>query len=158
MDISIGRHLDNLLKLRWIPAGLATCIHCSSALPVQLRLCVDALPATTEWRAFTDGAEVYCAIARTGTPISADDWAIALDVYFLDGDAKIWAAGVWEYDWDHSWRLIRILDVVGTEFQPDTAPNPCEFVASTRLVRRSTLRVANPDPLRRAMRSRKSPV
>jgi hypothetical protein len=108
-----GAQLDDLLAGRWLPATWDTRIHCRRDLPLRVERCVRILAPGTTWRAYTDSAQIFCAVARARSSISNETTTEFLDVRFLDSDAQIYAGGVWAYDLNPGWRLHSILDLSG---------------------------------------------
>jgi hypothetical protein len=103
--------LDDLLAGRWLPATWETRIHCPRDLPLRVERCVRVLPPGATWRAYTDSAQIFCAVARAGSSTSNETTTEFLDVRFLNSDAQIYAGGIWAYDLNPGWRLHSILDL-----------------------------------------------
>jgi hypothetical protein len=108
-----GAQLDDLLAGRWLPATWATRIHSPCDLPLRVEHCVRVLAPGTTWRAYTDSAQIFCAVARVRALISYEPTITALEVRFLDSDARIYAGGVWTHDRNPGWRIHSILDLSG---------------------------------------------
>jgi hypothetical protein len=109
-----GAQLDDLLAGRWLPATWETRILCPRELPLRVEHYVRILAPGTTWRAFTDSAQVFCAVGRARSVTSSETTTAFLDVRFLNSDAQIYAGGVWAYDLNPGWRLHSILDPAGT--------------------------------------------
>jgi hypothetical protein len=106
-----GTCLDDLLASRFLPRRWATRIWSASELPSRLEQCARNLSDGTEWRAYGDDERVFFAIARVHTAKPAAQATVAIDVYFLDDNAAVYCAGVWEYDSAHGWWLDDVLDL-----------------------------------------------
>jgi hypothetical protein len=64
-----------------------------------------------EWRAYGDADQVFFAIARSHSHGPQPQGALSIDVYFLDENAAVYSAGVWEHDRKHGWWLDSVLDL-----------------------------------------------
>jgi hypothetical protein len=120
-----------------------------------------------EWRAYGTGDDIVFAVARErrsgrqsratypdrlSSPPNA-----SLEVYFLDGQAAVYSAGVWEYDGAHGWWLDAIVErsydeehgwwlgaVMGAEaFPKPTVSRPRCQVALLRAAQESPNRAAS---------------
>jgi hypothetical protein len=90
----VGAQIDDLLAGRWLPATWQTRIYSPRELPVCVKRCVRVLGPHTAWRAYTDSAQIFCAIARVRSLVSCEATTAALEVRFLDSDADIYAGAV----------------------------------------------------------------
>lgn len=63
----VGALLDDVLAGRWLPATWQTRIYSPCELPVRVERCVRVLGPRGAWRAYTDSAQIFCAIARVGS-------------------------------------------------------------------------------------------
>jgi len=108
---SPGACLDDLLASRFLPACQAVRIRCASRLPTRLQDCARNLARDSDWRAYGDADRIFFAIARLHAAKSKSQPATALDVYFLDENAAVYCAGVWEHDRNHGWWLDAVLDL-----------------------------------------------
>jgi hypothetical protein len=106
-----GACLDDLLASRFLPRRPATRIWSVSGLPSRLEQCARKLAPGTEWRAYIDDGRIFFAIARAHAGASAAQAHRAIDVYFLDDNAAVYCAGLWEYDDSHGWWLDAVLDL-----------------------------------------------
>jgi hypothetical protein len=106
-----GACLEDLLASRFLPRRWTTRIWSASELPSRLEQCARHLAPDTEWRAYGDDERVFFAIARVHTAKPAAQASVAIDVYFLDDNAAVYCAGVWEYDRAHGWWLDDVLDL-----------------------------------------------
>jgi hypothetical protein len=107
---SPGACLDDLLASRFLPARRAVRIL-RAQLPTRLQDCVRNLASDSEWRAYGDADRIFFAIAHVHVGKSKPQSATALDVYFLDENAAVYCAGVWEHDRNHGWWLDAVLDL-----------------------------------------------
>jgi hypothetical protein len=103
-SLSPGACLDDLLASRFLRSKPAERISSASKLPKRLRQCVQNLAPDAEWRAYGDADRTFFAIARAAAP-AAPEASVAIDAYFLDDNASVYCAGVWEYDARHGWWL-----------------------------------------------------
>ena len=110
----LGTQLDHLLIACWRPAHWATRIWRPSELPLHLERSVRTLPPNVEWRAYTDDSQTYCAIGRAASGMSYEPPATALEVFFLDGGASVYAAGVWEFGCERGWTVYAVPDIEAT--------------------------------------------
>lgn len=100
-DVSLDTALDQLLAVRWLPAGWCR-VPSASELPWRLEQLACRLSAGS-WRAYSDGSRLALAIGG-----SAEGCGVA--VRFYDSSARLCAAGVWAPDEAGSWQLREILD------------------------------------------------
>jgi hypothetical protein len=107
---SIGSHLDDLLASRFLPRRWAHRLWRASELPDRLQSCVRHLAPEFEWRAYSDEDLILFAIGRRHAPADQGSTA-SLDVFFLDDEARVYSAGVWEHDHEHGWWLDRLLEL-----------------------------------------------
>jgi hypothetical protein len=110
-NIGPGACLDDLLASRFLPRRSAARIWSASELPSRLEQCARNLAADTEWRAYGDEERIFFAIARPHAAAAAAQARMAIDVYFLDDNAAVYCAGLWEYDDSHGWWLDAVLDL-----------------------------------------------
>jgi hypothetical protein len=108
---SLGACLDDLLASRFLPQCWAGRIIAASQLPDRLQACTQNLAPGSEWRAHGDADQIFFAIARVHAAKPKAQPATALDVYFLDENAAVYCAGVWEHDRRHGWWLDAVLDL-----------------------------------------------
>jgi hypothetical protein len=119
---TIGAQLDDLLAGRWLPATCQTRIYSPSELPVRMERCIRVLGPHATWRAYTDSAQTFCAVARVRSLLSCETTTTVLEVRFLDSDAQIYAGAVWAHDRNPGWRVHSILHVPRTLPRPDFLP------------------------------------
>jgi hypothetical protein len=108
---SPGASLDDLLASRFLPKQWVGRIWTAGELPTRLKGCVGNLVADAEWRAYSDEGRIFFAVARRHASVAPGASATAIDVYFLDSNAAVYSAGVWEYDRKHGWWMDSILGV-----------------------------------------------
>jgi hypothetical protein len=101
---STGARLDDLLASRFLPRSWVSRIWSARDLPDRLEHCARNLASNSEWRAYGNDDHLFFAIARAHVKDSQHDSSSAIDVYFLDGNAEVYCAAVWEYDCHHGWR------------------------------------------------------
>jgi hypothetical protein len=106
---SPGACLDDLLATRFLPRRWASRIWSARELSGPLENCAMHLAVGSEWRAYGEDGHIFFAVARAhgAAELSAD---VAIDVYFLDDNASVYSAAVWEYDPDHGWWLDSVID------------------------------------------------
>jgi hypothetical protein len=105
-----GACLDDLLVSRFLPKRRMGRIGSASDLPDRLRRCAHALRLGSEWRAYGDEDQVFFAIARMHEPAASEAPATAIDAYFLDESAAVYAAGVWSFDHRTGWCLDAVME------------------------------------------------
>jgi hypothetical protein len=110
-NLGPGAWLDDLLASRFLPRRPAARIRSASKLPARLANCARNLAADLEWRAYGDGDRTFFAIARLHQAEPASPSGVAIDAYFLDDNASVYCAGVWEYDQQHGWWLDALPDL-----------------------------------------------
>jgi hypothetical protein len=108
---SPGACLDDLLASRFLPRRWATRLWSASELPYRLERCARSLVPNCEWRAYGDQDRILFAIARAHSAGPQAGSAAAIDVYFLDENASVYAAGVWVNEPKHGWWLDSLLDL-----------------------------------------------
>lgn len=107
----VGMRLDDLLDSRFALQSAQGRVLRSARLPLRLERCVNRLAPTCVWRAFQGAATMFCAIARTSFEGRQSGGAEPLEVYFLDSDAAVYSAAVWEHDSVRGWWLDSLLDL-----------------------------------------------
>jgi hypothetical protein len=164
-----GACLDDLLASRFLPKRWIARIWSASDLPVRLQPCVRNLKPGAEWRAYGGEGQIFFAIARMHAAESPDGCEKAIDAYFLDSNAVVYAAGVWEYNRTKGWWLDAVMElsydcergwwldaVMGPESAPypGAAPFPPEG-AEVRLLNGGVQRLTDYNVERAAPRRRK---
>jgi hypothetical protein len=79
-------------------------------LPTRLQRCAQALRSGSEWRAYGEEDQIFFAIARMHAPDTSEAPATAIDAYFLDASAAVYAAGVWNFDRQTGWWLDAVME------------------------------------------------
>jgi hypothetical protein len=108
---SPGAVLDDLLASRFLSKRWARRVRLQRELPACLSLCVRNLSGEVEWRAYLDDERLMFAAARMHCAPLRGDTAKAIDVCFMDENASIYSAGVWECDPQNGWWLDAVLDL-----------------------------------------------
>jgi hypothetical protein len=108
---SPGACLDDLLVSRFLPKRWIQRIWSANELPQRLQRCTGDLVPGSEWRAYGDQGQIFFAIARMHESGARDARSTAIDAYFLDANAAVYAAGVWEYDHQNGWWLDAVMDL-----------------------------------------------
>jgi hypothetical protein len=106
----LGEHLDDLLASRFLPKRWAARLQDAADLPARLERCVGMLRPDCEWRAYGTGDDIVFAVARERYGGLQSRAAASLEVYFLDREAAVYSAGVWEHDGTHGWWLDSIVE------------------------------------------------
>lgn len=104
---SPGACLDDLLASRFLPMRGTQRIGSARELPPRLRRYTRDLKPGMEWRAYGDEDQVFFAIARMHA--AGRNQTSAIDAYFLDENANVYAAGVWDHDRKSGWCLDAVL-------------------------------------------------
>jgi hypothetical protein len=107
--LSPGEHLDDLLASRFLSMHPFACISSAAELPIRLQRCAKNLQEGSEWRAYGEKQAIFFAIARMHLARPPEDFGTAIDVYFLDANALVYAAGVWEYTPKNGWWLDAVM-------------------------------------------------
>jgi hypothetical protein len=108
---SPGACLDDLLVSRFLPKRWTARIWSVGELPGRLQPCARNLLPGLEWRAYGDEDQLFFAIARWHAAGMPDQSGTAIDAYFLDANAVVYAAGVWEHSRSHGWWLDDVLEL-----------------------------------------------
>jgi hypothetical protein len=109
---SSGALLDDLLASRFLSRQWPYRVRTAGELPARLQHCAINLAPSAEWRAYADEDRVLFAVARAHSGESPSPSSeTAVDVYFLDGNAAVYSAGVWAHDGKHGWWLDSVLDL-----------------------------------------------
>jgi hypothetical protein len=119
---SLGSHLDKLLFTRWLPPEWLQRVWNPADLPTRLEQRVNSLPAEAVWRAYTDGARLWCAIGAAADPPAHQPSAIALTVQFFGDDGELSSCGVWACVPGGEWRLIAPINTCAESGSPDAEP------------------------------------
>jgi len=108
---SLGACFEDLLSTRFLTRRWTGRIWSVDDLPTRLQRCVRNLKPDCEWRAYGDVGQIFFSIARLRDPESATASAPSLEVFFLDSNAAVYCAGVWERDPAHGWWLDSLVDL-----------------------------------------------
>jgi len=108
---SPGDCLDDLLASRFLPRRAVPRIWSAGQLPVRLKRCAGNLLPGAEWRAYGDHEQMFFAIARNHSEDPVDASATAIDAYFLDANAVVYAAGIWQHTRQNGWWLDALMDL-----------------------------------------------
>lgn len=108
---SPGACLEDLLTSRFLPKTWAARIWSADELPVRLQQCTENLLPDAEWRAYGEQDQIFFAIARRHATEPLEASATALDAYFLDSNAVVYAAGVWQHTRQNGWWLDALMDL-----------------------------------------------
>ncbi len=108
---TLGACLDDLLGSRFLPKRWVGRVWSVSDLPRQLQYCANLLLPDTEWRAYSDDDQLLFAVARPHIDDMEDAPGTAIEVYFLDASAAVYAAGVWQHNLKNGWWLDSLLDL-----------------------------------------------
>jgi hypothetical protein len=107
---SPGACLDDLLASRFLPKRWIERIWSARELPPRLRRCTRDLKPGTEWRAYGEEGRIFFAIARMHAAGPDAGSSTAIDAYFLDENAAVYAAGVWDHDEKTGWCLDAVIE------------------------------------------------
>jgi hypothetical protein len=103
-------------------------------LPVRLEQRINSLSRDAVWRAYTDGARLWCAIGAAAHSSSCEPSAVALRVLFFGDDGEFCSGGIWTCVPDGEWRLEQVIDTSsGTRHDFDARDFP---MPSLQLVRK----------------------
>jgi hypothetical protein len=108
---SLGACFQDLLSARFLPKRWLGRIWSADALPVRLQRCVRYLKPGYEWRAYGEADEIFFAIARLRDTETRATASPSLEVFFLDTNAAVYCAGVWERDPVHGWWLDSLVNL-----------------------------------------------
>jgi hypothetical protein len=108
---SVGSALEDLLATRFLPKRWARRVWSAADLPPRLERCVAGLVHGCEWRAYGDEDEVFFAIARQRAGDLHCSTSVSLEVFLLDAEAAVYAAGVWQHDPKHGWWLDALIEL-----------------------------------------------
>jgi hypothetical protein len=108
---SLGARLDSLLATRFAAQQAGRRIAAPADLPLRLEHLVHGLAPTCVWRAYRAAERTFFAVARPPAAAQQPQGGGALEAYFLDDDARVYSAAVWEYDPKHGWWLDSVLSL-----------------------------------------------
>ena len=107
---SLGTQLDKLLYACWLPGRWVQRVWILDELPMRLEQRARSLPPGSIWRAYTDGARLWFAVAALADSESYGPTAVAVEVLFFENDGVLCSGGIWTCDPDGDWRLERLVD------------------------------------------------
>jgi hypothetical protein len=107
---SLGDQLDSLLNARWPPEPRMHRLWNAAELPIRLERRIRSLSPDAVWRAYTDGARLWCAIGDAAGAAASDLSEVALKVLFFGDDGELCSAGIWTRVANGDWRLEQVID------------------------------------------------
>ncbi len=108
---TLGARFDGLLSARFALQSKKNRVTVPSRLPPRLERCVARLSPGCEWRAYRYAQGIFFAIARASISGERSQAEAGIEVYFLDADASVFSAVLWEYDAERGWWLDAVLDL-----------------------------------------------
>jgi hypothetical protein len=106
---SLHAQLDALLYARWLPGRWVQRIWMLSDLPPCLEQRARSISSDAIWRAYTDGARIWFAVAAAAVSTYGRS-AVALEVLFFESDGTLCSGGLWRCQSDGDWQLERLVD------------------------------------------------
>jgi len=106
---SLHAQLDALLYARWLPGRWVQRIWMLSDLPPCLEQRARSISSDAIWRAYTDGARIWFAVAAAAVSTYGRS-AVALEVLFFESDGALCSGGLWRCQSDGDWQLERLVD------------------------------------------------
>ena len=103
---STGASLDALLAARVLPRSWVARILSACELPSHFERCARDLAPDLAWRPYGEAERPLFVLARAHPFDRGPPGVEPLDVYFLDGRAVVYRAGVWACRDSHGWRRI----------------------------------------------------
>jgi len=103
---STGASLDALLAARVLPRSWAARTLATCELPSHFERCGRDLAPDLAWRPYGEAERPLFVLARAHPFDRGPPGVEPLDVYFLDGRAVVYRAGVWACRDSHGWRRI----------------------------------------------------
>jgi hypothetical protein len=104
--------LDDFLYACWLPGRWVQRVWVLADLPPRLERRARSLSRDSIWRAYTDGARLWFAIAAAAD-ISYRAGVVAMKVLFFENDGALCSGGIWMRDPIGDWRLERLVDMAG---------------------------------------------
>lgn len=154
---TLGACFQDLLGSRFLPKRTGR-ISRAEELPIRLQRCVRHLRPEYEWRAYGEAEHVFFSVARLRDAKSASPVMPSLEVFFLDANAAVYFAGVWECDPVHGWWLDSLVNL---SYDSDHGWW-LDAIADTNVVRDDFARLDTAVPLcagkRPALRASASPI
>jgi hypothetical protein len=106
---SLHAQLDALLYARWLPGRWVQRIWLLSDLPPCLEQRARSVLSDAIWRAYTDGARIWFAVAAAAVS-SYGQSAIAMEVLFFENDGAFCSGGLWRSHPNGDWQLEKLVD------------------------------------------------
>ena len=106
---SLHAQLDALLYARWLPGRWVQRVWMLSDLPPCLEQRARSISSDAIWRAYTDGARLWFAVAAAAVS-SYGRSAIAMEVLFFENDGALCSGGIWRCHPNGDWRLERLVE------------------------------------------------
>jgi hypothetical protein len=106
---ALHAQLDALLYARWLPGRWVQRVWMLSDLPPCLEQRARSISSDAIWRAYTDGARLWFAVAAAAVS-SYGRSAVAMEVLFFENDGSLCSGGIWRCHPNGDWRLERLVD------------------------------------------------
>jgi hypothetical protein len=103
---SLHAQLDALLYARWLPGRWVQRVWMLSDLPLRLEQRALSISSDSIWRAYTDGARLWFAVAAAAVSTYGRS-AVALEVLFFEDDGALCSGGLWRCHPNGDWGLER---------------------------------------------------
>lgn len=116
---TLGVALERLMITQCLPVRFVRQVHHTTELPPRLQYLLETLGPEATWRAFTDGAQWWFALASQRALMPANR-GLEFDAYFFCHDAVLWAAGRWRSEGGSRIALREIYDPAGFEIDRGT--------------------------------------
>jgi hypothetical protein len=113
---SLHAQLDALLYACWLPGRWVQRVWMLSDLPPCLEQRARSISSEAIWRAYTDGARLWFAVAAAAVSTYGRS-AIAMEVLFFENDGALCSGGLWRCRPNGDWDLERLADMsTGSRF------------------------------------------
>jgi len=113
---SLHAQLDSLLYARWLPGRWVQRVWMLSDLPPRLEQRARSISSDAIWRAYTDGARLWFAVAAAAVSTYGQS-AVAMEVLFFENDGALCSGGLWRCHPNGDWGLERLVDMsTGSRF------------------------------------------
>jgi hypothetical protein len=106
---ALSIQLDEFLYACWLPGRWTQRVWIPSDLPPCLEQRARSLPPDALWRAYTDGARLWFAVATAAVSASYGPSAVAIEVLFFENDGTLCSGGIWTCHANGDWRLERLV-------------------------------------------------
>jgi hypothetical protein len=107
---SLHAQLDALFYARWLPGRWVQRVWMLSDLPPSLEQRARSISPDAIWRAYTDGARLWFAVAAAAVSTYGRS-AVALEVFFFENDGALSSGGLWRCHPDGDWHLERFVNM-----------------------------------------------